>query len=174
MDFIVETERLLLRELQETDAEAIFELDADPEVHRFLGNAPLTNLDQAVPVIQFIRQQYLDNGIGRWAVIEKESGAMIGWSGFKLMLDSVNGHSGYYDLGYRFIRKCWGKGYATEAAKAMVAYGFNQLNLNSIYAIADVGNMESRKVLEKVCMECKGEFIYDDVPHHWFELHKTV
>ena len=172
MDIYVETERLMLRELQGTDAEAIFELDADPEVHRFLGNAPLTHIDQAVPVIQFIRQQYIDNGIGRWAVIEKTSGALIGWSGFKLILDSVNGHSVYYDLGYRFMRKHWGKGYATEVAKALLDYGFNEMNLEVIYAIADIENLASRSVLGKVGMVCTGTFIYDNLPHHWFKLHK--
>jgi RimJ/RimL family protein N-acetyltransferase len=172
MDTHIHTSRLYLRELTEQDATALFELDSDPEVHLFLGNQPLKSMEEALPVIQFIRQQYRENGIGRWAVIERESDQMIGWSGFKLIRDTVNGHTAYYDLGYRFMRKHWGKGYATEAAKAMVDYGFNTMGLTEIYAIADLENLASRKVLEKVGMMCKGEFMYDNLPHHWFELYK--
>lgn len=173
MEILVETERLILRELVAADAPAIFDLDSDPEVHQFLGNQPLKHIEEALPVIQFIRKQYLDYGIGRWAVVEKESGELIGWSGFKLIRDVVNGHTNYYDLGYRFMRKAWGRGYATESARAMVDYAFNQMDLDAIYAIADVNNMDSRKVLEKSGMKCKGTFLYDDLPHHWFEQHKA-
>lgn len=101
MDILVETDRLILRELLETDAEELFKLDSDVAVHRFLGNKPLKHPEEALPVIQLIRQQYVDNKIGRWAVVEKDSGEMIGWSGFKLIRDVVNGHSNYHDLGYR-------------------------------------------------------------------------
>ena len=66
-----------------------------------------------------------------------------------------------------------GKGYATEAAKVMVHYGFERMQLDAIYAIADKENEDSRKVLEKIGMECTGEFLYDKLPHYWFELHKT-
>jgi len=172
MDTFIHTDRLYLREIKEHDAAALFELDSDPEVHRFLGNQPLKKIEEALPVVQFIRQQYHENGIGRWAVIEKESEQMIGWAGFKLIKDTVNGHTGYYDLGYRFMRKHWGKGYATEVAKALLDYGFNEMNLEVIYAIADIENLASRSVLEKVGMVCTGTFIYDNLPHHWFELLK--
>ena len=95
---------------------------------------------------------------------------MIGWSGFKLIRDVVNGHSNYYDLGYRFRREFWGRGYATESAKAMVAYGFEQMKLEKIYAIADVSNLDSQKVLQKCGLNQIETFSYDGIPHYWFEL----
>ena len=64
------------------------------------------------------------------AVIEKESGLFIGWSGFKYYKDGVNNHSNYYDLGYRFIPEYWGKGYATETCVAWMKYGFENFNKN--------------------------------------------
>lgn len=67
-------------------------------------------------------------------------------------------------------RDFWGKGYATESAKAMVAYGFEKMDLKVIYAIADIGNSDSKKVLEKCGLRQVETFIYDGVPHYWFEL----
>ena len=81
MKIVVETERLILREFLLTDAEAFFEMDSNPEVHRYLGNKPIRTIDEAITVIKNIRQQYIANGIGRWAAIEKLSGEFIGWSG---------------------------------------------------------------------------------------------
>lgn len=167
-----ETNRLLLREIVLTDAEAIFELDNDPEVHAFLGNNPIKTMDQAENIVNFIRLQYKENGIGRWAAVEKTSGRFIGWSGLKLIREQVNGHSGYYDLGYRLIRKYWSQGYAGEAATASLKYGFETLKLPVIYAIADIENAGSVRVLQKAGFRSANTFDYEGVPHYWFSLQK--
>ncbi|HET7116151.1 MAG TPA: GNAT family N-acetyltransferase [Hanamia sp.] len=73
MKIFAETERLILREILPTDVEGMYELDADPEVHKYLGNKPVTSREKTVDVINFIRQQYIDNGTGRWAIIDKKS-----------------------------------------------------------------------------------------------------
>jgi len=78
MKVFVETPRTLIRELLEEDAEAMFEMDSDPQVHRYLGNEPVKNIGKIIEVIAFVRKQYSDNGIGRWAVIDKQSGKFIG------------------------------------------------------------------------------------------------
>jgi len=169
---IFETERLYFREIIPADADAMFELDADPEVHRFLGKHPIETLEQAMAQIHFIRQQYDDNGVGRLAIIEKESDQFIGWGAFKLITESVNGHQNFHDLGYRFLKRYWGKGYATEAAKASIKYGFNYLKLPVMYAIADVDHLASRKVLEKCGFLNEGVFEYDGTPHIWYTLNR--
>lgn len=69
MKFYIETERLILRDILPTDEEAFFEMDSNPEVHKYLGNKPTTNILQTREMIENINQQYIDNGIGRWAVI---------------------------------------------------------------------------------------------------------
>ena len=73
MQVFVETQRLLLGEIVPEDVEGMFELDSDREVHRFLGNQPVSSRVESMAIINMIRQQYKDNGIGRWAVIDKLS-----------------------------------------------------------------------------------------------------
>ena len=85
----VETLRLTLRELLPQDVDGMFDLDADPEVHRYLGNQPLQEKHQAEKVIEFVRRQYVDNGIGRWAMVDKASGDFVGWTGLKLVKDTI-------------------------------------------------------------------------------------
>ncbi len=149
MNTVIETERLILRALQPIDVVVFFEMDSNPEVHKYLGNNPIKTMEQALEQINYVRQQYEDNGIGRWAVIEKSSGHFIGWSGLKLMTTEVNNHINFYDVGYRLHPQFWGKGYATESAKAAIAYGFTQMNLTEIIGTADTKNIQSRKALEK-------------------------
>lgn len=172
MKVCIETQRLILRELVAEDDKGIFELDSDPEVHTYLGKTPITYIQQAKDAIAFIRKQYSENGIGRWAVIEKESGAFIGWSGLKLMKELTNEHINYYDLGYRFIKKYWGRGYATETAKASVNYGFGTMGLSEIYGMAEIGNAASRHVLEKAGLVRDGQFLYEGELHDWFKISK--
>lgn len=172
MKTFVETERLILRELLETDMNGIFELDADPEVHRYLGNKPISTIEQVIETISFIRRQYIENGIGRWAIIEKETNSFVGWGGFKFVTELTNGHQNYYDLGYRLIKRFWGKGYATETCQGSIGYAFNELQLSTIYAIADSENLASRKVLEKCSFQYVEMFDYFSLPHCWYELKK--
>lgn len=165
----LETERLLLRELLPTDDVGMFELDSNPQVHIYLGNKPVTSIEQVREAIANIRQQYLENGIGRWAVILKETNEFIGWSGLKLE-KNVNGYETFYDLGYRFIQKHWGKGYAYETAKAFVDFGFNGMKLEKINAYADFDNLASRRVLEKVGMRFVNAFDDEGTQEAWYEI----
>ena len=164
----LETKRLFFRELITSDAEALFELDSNPEVHRYLGNNPVTSIGQVEAAITNIRKQYKDNGIGRWAAILKDTGEFIGWAGLKLE-NNINGQERYYDLGYRFIQRFWDKGYASEASKAFVEYGFNVLKLEKINAFTDADNAASRRVLEKAGLDFVNFFDYDGARHAWYE-----
>ncbi len=157
----IETERLLLRELLPTDDVGMFSLDSDPNVHQYLGKNPVTDISQSREMIANIRQQYLDNGIGRWAVILKETNEFLGWSGLKLE-KNVNGHAEFYDLGYRFIPKFWGNGYGYESAKAFVNFGFNDLKLDKICACFEHGNNGSQRIMEKCGFQFVNNFIYED------------
>ena len=174
----IETERLILREVLSTDVEGMFELDSDPKVHKFLGNRPITELEQAKKIIDFLRQQYKERGIARWAVIHKESNEFMGWSGIKLLNESeqMNGFYNVYELGYRLIPKFWGKGYATESAQAWVDYMFNETEVTSLYAAADIPNKGSVNVLQKVGFKITNEFIHEwegmNFNCYWFEQHK--
>lgn len=92
MKIFAETERLILREILPTDIEGLFELDSDPEVHKYLGNKPVKDKKQIAEIINFIRQQYIDNGIGRWAIIDKETNHFMGWTGLKFVTEEINKH----------------------------------------------------------------------------------
>jgi RimJ/RimL family protein N-acetyltransferase len=174
MEIFAETERLLLRELHPTDDKGMFELDSDPEVHQYLGRRPIKTIEESRNLIAFVREQYNKNGIGRWAVVEKETQQFAGWAGLKLITEPINHHTHYYDLGYRFIRRYWGKGFATEAAKASLVYGFGKMQLNEIYGMAHIHNMASQQVLTKVGLQYVETFNYEGDQMHWYKIANPI
>ena len=174
MRIFVETDRLILRELLPQDELGMFELDSDPEVHRFLGNQPVKDMERIREVITFVRQQYVDNGIGRWAMVEKQTNQFIGWTGLKLVKEEFNHHINYYDLGYRLIRKYWGKGYATEGAIASIHYGFDTLRVEEIFATTDALNITSANVLKKAGLNFIESFVDEGSPYYWFSINHPL
>lgn len=173
MQVIVETERFFLREILPTDIDGMFELDADPEVHRYLGNKPVTSREQSKEMIDFIRQQYIDNGIGRWAIIDKKTNDFIGWTGLKFITEWTNNHKDFYDVGYRLIKRYWGQGIATETAKASLTYAFNTLQTNQVYAMAAVENLGSNKILQKIGLTFIESFDLDGINVNWYKIERT-
>lgn len=181
MSLQIETPRLIIREITAEDEQGMFEMDSDPEVHIYLGNRPYTDIAQSRENIEIIQQQYKDNGIGRWAVTLKGTGEFIGWTGFKLITEEVNGHINHYDFGYRHMRKHWRKGYAYEAAKASLDYGLSTLGFKDIYAMTDVENAGSRRILEKLGFRLEEIFPYDGSfvwihgqPITWYKLDERI
>lgn len=174
MRFYIETDRLILRDLLPVDDRGIFELDSDPDVHRYLGRKPIKTIDQAREVIQLVNRQYDEQGIGRWAMVEKDSGSFIGWAGLKLVKETVNGHTGFHDLGYRLIKRYWSNGYAAEAALAAVKYAFDTMKLDKINAFTDINNTASRRVLKKTGMQFIETFMHEGDEHAWYEMQQPL
>lgn len=145
MKKIIETDRLILRELDVHDSESFFNLNSDPEVLKYTGDLPFSAIADAEKFL-INYSEYRKNGFGRWAVILKETESFIGWSGLKLNEENL------VDIGFRFFKKEWGKGYATESAKAVLDYGFNTLKLKEIIGRASKDNISSIRVLEKLNM----------------------
>ncbi len=174
MNIFAETDRLILREVVQTDLEAMFELDSDPEVHKYLGNKPVKRIEESIKSIEFIRNQYVERGIGRWAVILKETQEFLGWSGLKLNKgeEKMNGHNEFYDVGYRFIKRHWGKGYATESGLAAIQYAFETMKLKTVYGITEIGNLASHKALLKIGLDYIEDFYYEkeDLNLRWYEI----
>lgn len=173
MKIFTETERLILREILPTDIDGMFELDSDPDVHRYLGNKPVKNKEQIVEVIRFIRQQYIENGIGRWAIIDKKTNNFIGWTGLKFITEKTNNHINYYDLGYRLIKKYWGQGIATETAIASLEFAFDKLNAIEVYGMADCENIDSNKILKKVGLKFMETFDFEGIKHNWYKIERA-
>jgi RimJ/RimL family protein N-acetyltransferase len=154
MNVIIETERLLLRKFTVEDAPLIYELNLDPDVIRYTYD-PVKDIEHATQVLeQVILPQYALYNHGRWAVHLKPQLEFIGWCGLKCIpqRDEI-------DLGYRFKKQYWGKGYATEAAYACIQYGFKKLDLKRIIGRAIPENTASLHVLEK----CGMTFLTDEV-----------
>lgn len=172
MKIYIETDRLILRAIEAYDLHGIFELDSDPEVHKYLGKKPIKNIQEAKSIINYIRKQYEEDGIGRWAVIDKRTNEFMGWAGLKYEKE-VRTEMRYYDLGYRLKKKFWGRGIATEAALKSLNYGFRVMELEDIYAGAHVENIASNKVLRKVGLKFIETFEYDSAPHHWYKITKS-
>ena len=172
MNIRIETERLIMRPFHENDVERLFLLDSNPEVMKYIGIKPLTKIEQSAEVIKMIQKQYAENGIGRLAVIEKKSNLLIGWSFLKYLTEEINGIKNVYDLGYRFLPKFWGKGYAAESAKASIEYGFKEMNLDKICAHAHSENEASIYTLKKLGFVEKETFIddLDGAKCYWYEI----
>jgi ribosomal-protein-alanine N-acetyltransferase len=170
MKIYAETDRIILREIVPEDAEAMFEMDSDPEVQRYLHKIPIETIDEAIDSIKFIRQQYIDYGIGRWAIVDKKTNQFVGWGGLKFRTDEVNGHTNFHDVGYRLLKKFWGQGFATESAKTTLKYAFEKLNLDAVYALADVENKASIHALLKSGLRITARIKHDGVWCEWFEI----
>jgi RimJ/RimL family protein N-acetyltransferase len=170
------TERLLLRPLRLADAPGMFELDTDPAVHRYLGGigGPRpASLADSEATIRFIQAQYATHGIGRWAVVLRATGEFMGWAGLKLVAGPVNGQRDFYDIGYRFIPRYWGKGYGYEAALAWLRAGFDTLKISRICAYADIENTGSRRILAKIGLQEGNAFTEGGTACVWYEANKT-
>ncbi len=164
---ILETERFVLREFTEDDAEAFLPLVSDPAVTRYTGDGiggerTIANCRaelQARPIAD-----YAKHGYGRWACVLKESGKVVGFNGLKYLDDLQE-----VDIGYRFLEAHWGRGYATETSRPIIEYGFAQLGLTRIIGLVLPENVGSVRVLEKLGMRYA-----DMVDYHAHSVAKYV
>lgn len=172
MDIIIETERLIMRTFGPGDAALIYQLNTDPEVTRYTLD-PVSSIEQAQEILEkTILPQYALYNHGRWAVLVKkgyDNEGFIGWCGLKRRpeLNEV-------DLGYRFMKAAWGKGYATESAFASLKHGFGKLGLDRIVGRALTANLASVKVLEKCGMTYIGEQVVEGLLHKTYEAYNPL
>lgn len=142
--FQLETERLLLRELNISDVEAFFRLNENPNVIKYTGDKSFSNKEEAVKFLEDY-DAYSKFGMGRWAVVSKLDNSFLGWCGLK-----CDSESNEIDLGFRFFEEHWGKGYATEASKVCLKYAFEVLELENLVGRVMSENLPSIRVLEKL------------------------
>ena len=172
MKIITKTKRLIIREIGLSDIDVMLELPSDPEVHLYLGGKTITDRNELLDRIHLLQEEYKDYGVGRWAMIHKDTKEFIGWTGLEYVTKEINQHKDFYDLGYRLLKEFWGQGYATESALASLQYIFNELNANVVYAMADIANASSNKVLNKVGLKYITEFDHEGVKHNWYKLER--
>ena len=146
---IAVTQRLILRHFRSADAVAMERVLGDAFVMRF-GEGPQTADRVRFWIRREVTDRYRTWGFGKWAVVERGSGDVIGYCGLARINDRVL--PGEVEIGYRLARAHWGKGYATEAARAVVAHAFGTLELPRVIAVIDPENVPSLRVAEKLGM----------------------
>ncbi|MCP2164036.1 GNAT family N-acetyltransferase [Goodfellowiella coeruleoviolacea] len=144
----LETDRLVLRRFTEDDLDNLVELDSDPEVMRYLsGGRPTPRevvRDEILPL--YFRYYARFAGFGFWAAADRSTGTFLGW--FELR-PPEDGGVDEVELGYRLRRAAWGRGYATEGARALVHKAFAELGVRRVFATTMAVNAASRRVMEK-------------------------
>jgi RimJ/RimL family protein N-acetyltransferase len=157
MHTVLETERLTLRQFTEADLENLVALDSDPEVMRYLnGGVPTPRAVIERDILPRFIQSYTPGGFGFWAITAKASGSFLGRVG--LLPDDER--SGEATLGYRLLRVAWGKGYATEAARALLSVAFREAGVQRVTATTYQDNRASRRVMERLGMTLVRIFRY--------------
>ena len=175
MNIKLETDRLILRPLELSDAETMFKMDNNPNVHKYLWQNPTQTIEETQTIIQAVQKQYESNKIGRFATILKETGEFIGWTGIKYVTEQPeNGNINFYDYGYRLDERFWSKGYATEATIAWLDYGFNQMKIEKMNAYTHSENEASNHILKKVGMQFMEDYLdKDGVLWKWWQMENS-
>jgi 2'-hydroxyisoflavone reductase len=169
---LFETERTIVREFREGDADEAFIFYSDPEVMKFIGKGDThISENQKDEVIQRRQKYYREHpGLGIWAVIEKETGMLIGHTA---LIELNNNGVTEVEVAYLLRKDKWGKGFATELADATIKYGFDKLDLEKIVAVVYPENKASIKVLEKCQMVTSGKIEYSGLNIPYYSLTKS-
>lgn len=159
MTIILETQRLLLRHFVVSDLDNLFSFYSDPEVIKYIPDAPRTYEETKEELEWFMNGHPRFPELGLWATIYKETGQLIGRCGLiPWTIDEKN----EVEVAFALSKAYWGQGLATEVAQALVEYGFEHLQLSRLICLIEHGNQASIKVATKVGMtfEKEGE---DDI-----------
>lgn len=168
MKVIIETDRLIIRPFTLKDVEPAHQMNLDEDVSRYTGDGGVVSKEETERrIIEDVFGDYEKYGFGRLAVELKQEETFIGFAGLKYLEDMDE-----VDLGYRFMKKYWGKGIATESAKACIDFGFDQLNINKIIAMIIPENKGSLRVLEKLKFNFDKKIIDENQIIHVYSRHK--
>jgi ribosomal-protein-alanine N-acetyltransferase len=155
----IETERLLIRPFEAEDADAMTNVYGDPEVMRHVCIGVLDR-DRTVALLEEYRRAQDERGFSTWAVVEKESGAVVGDVGFGVYLPT-----GEPELGYTLAAAAWGSGYGLEAAGACIAAAFEHLPDRRLVAKVEPDNERSLRLAERLGMRTVETISVDGRPH---------
>jgi RimJ/RimL family protein N-acetyltransferase len=154
--FLLETDRLHLRMFRPDDLDRLAALILDPDVMRYVGNGRPGTREEADVALKSIIRHWETHGFGRWAVVDKETQNFVGFGGLR----SLHGEP---EVVYHFAKAHWGKGLATELARASLRYGFEEHHFDLILAIAKPPNAASIHVMEKLGMHYQKHTSYYNI-----------
>jgi ribosomal-protein-alanine N-acetyltransferase len=154
----LETLRLELRDFVPADFDDLYRLDSDPHVMKYIADGkPMSREAVAKALRRIIRYPSFYPELGIWRASRRDTGAYIGWFCFKYAGKSVD-----VEVGYRLLPEAWGRGFATEGARALVDYGFDDLGIDRIIGVTHPGNRASQRVLLKAGLADAGWGRYYD------------
>jgi RimJ/RimL family protein N-acetyltransferase len=166
---VLTTERLRLRPRTLADLEACVAMDLDPQVHRFIfGDRPPDRREHRANLRARIASGWPAAG-GIWVVEWRHAPGFLGWCGL-FPLDNA----GPIEIGYRYVRRAWGRGIATEAARALLDHGFRALGFDPIVGVTHPANSASQRVLEKIGLKPRGAAFHYGQAVSFFELSRDA
>jgi ribosomal-protein-alanine N-acetyltransferase len=143
-DIVIQTPRLTLRPWTLADAPALFTILQEKDILLYFPPTEPRTLEQVQRYILFHQRHWQQRGYGHWAVVERQSGRLIGWNGLEYLPETSE-----TEVAYLLSREFWGRGYASEAALAAVRFGLDQVGLRQIIGLVHSDNIASQRVLEK-------------------------
>ncbi len=175
MEIYAESERLILRRLDDRDAERLWELDSDPEVMCYINGGRPTPMEEVRDRILPLFRSFYERGdaYGFWAAVEKATGDFVGWFHFRPPHEPVPG----IELGYRLKRSAWGQGLATEGSRAIIRKAFDELGVERVIAKTLAANQASQRVMQKAGLRFVAEFVETRIdppqPAVWYALDRS-
>lgn len=151
-----ETERLIIRPVEARDGEAWIAMVSDPDVRRYLPQGPIPTIEVVHAMIEKRHTMERERGYAMWTIVLKNTSEFVGQCG----LFPAEGKGPEIEIAYHFKKASWGKGYATEAATAVLAHALGQIGLDRIIGIVMPENVASCRVLEKAGMRFEGFATY--------------
>ena len=143
-NFALSTERLSLRQFTMDDRESLFKIVQEPDIFQYFPTKTAWEMEKVDRNILHQIDHWNQFGYGLWAVTLRETGQLMGWCGLEFLPDTNE-----TEAGYLLSEVFWGKGYATEAARASVEFGKKNIGLKEIVGLTDPLNIASQRVLEK-------------------------
>jgi ribosomal-protein-alanine N-acetyltransferase len=167
-DAEIATDRLILRRLRKDDLETYAKIMGAKEVGKWFPKGDGYTREESEKSLNAILKHWGKHGFGIWAIINKANGVLIGRCGLNLIDETSE-----VEVDFVLTPNSWGKGYATEAAKAALAYGFQKLKLQNIIALAKPENTASRRVIEKIGMKFKRNAEYWGITCAYYAISKA-
>ncbi len=165
----IETPRLNLRQFTPKDAKELYRIYSHPDSFKYMSNEKPLPWEQTRGLIDSFTEHWRKYNFGVWAVVDKSNQKLIGHCGLKFL-----GNTTEIQIGYLLFKSYWGRGLATEAASAVLKYGFEMAQLNRIVAIAKPENIASRRVMEKIGMKYEKDAYYYDNDVVYYSLSRDA
>jgi RimJ/RimL family protein N-acetyltransferase len=165
----ITTDRLTLRPLTTADVRPLHRIMSDAEVMRYFPSATPPSLDKVARLIDTQSDHWAEHGYGWWAVERRDRRGLIGWCGLQYLSETDE-----TEVAYLLARTEWGQGFATEGARAALAYGFHRLRMECIVAIVHIDNMASQRVVEKAGLTLTHQATYWGMACHHYAVERDA